>query len=340
MAQPPAARRRVVLDNDAGIDDLVALAILVAHPELIDLVGVVVVDADCFIDPAFEVTGKLLSGVGMPHVPVGKSTLLGLHKFPNDWRKDAINMNDLPCVNTAPILATWEGAKRHAVDIPGEQLLADLVMKAPGDQKTTIVATGPLSNVAWALERYGDAFASRIDEIVIMGGAVDVAGNVFHDIEPTVDQSQEWNIFWDAPAAKIVLAWPGLRCVLFSLDSTNSVPVTSSFVQQFGAQNEFLLSQFVGASWAMCTHLPFTRGASATYFAWDALTAAYLIDPGLVRLDPVAIEVVTGAVPGEGRTPRSATGRVSFIARDTNPAKFYACVLECCRCGPSSKPGF
>ena len=323
----------MIIDHDGGVDDIVAMAILGARPDVTELIGVIVIDADCFVDPAVDVSGKVLSMMGLHHVPVGKSSLLGVHEFPKEWRKDATNMNDLPCINTRDVLAAWEKNNRHKVTVTGEQLLADLVMSSP--TPVSICVTGPLSNVAWAITKYGDKFTSKVAEVVIMGGAVDVKGNVFLD---STDGSAEWNLYWDAPAAAIVYSCHSMRKVSFTLDSTNSVPVTSEFVQRFGLQNEYPLSQFVGSSWSMCTHFAQVYGDAMGYYAWDALTAAYVVDPvSLVELEPLALEVVAERdAKDEGRTKRlenptaEATSN-SLVARNTKAKVFYDMVLACCR---------
>jgi purine nucleosidase len=326
-------KTKVIIDHDGGVDDLVAMAILGSRPETIELIGVVVIDADCFIEPAFEVSGKVLSMMGLQSVPVGKSSLKGVHEFPTEWRKDATNMNDMPSANTPAVLAAWEAANRHKVDKTGEQLLADLVMES--DSPVKICVTGPLTNIAWCINTYGQKWTQKVSEIVIMGGAVDTKGNVFLKM---TDGTAEWNIYWDAPAAAVVYGCHHVRKITFSLDSTNSVPVTSAFVQRFGAQNQFLLSQFVASSWAMCTHFIQIYGVDHGYYAWDALTATYVLEgEALVDLEAVPLDVVLGTErPDEGRTIRLANApkeafETSFVARNTKAEVFYNLVLECCR---------
>ena len=59
------SKRPVILDHDGGVDDLLALSLLCSDPS-VDLLGVIVIDADCFIDPAYDVTLKLLALVNRP----------------------------------------------------------------------------------------------------------------------------------------------------------------------------------------------------------------------------------------------------------------------------------
>ena len=326
------SRRRVLLDHDGAIDEMNALALLAARSDVLDFVGCVVTDADCFIEEGFQVSGKLLSML-KSNAPVGRSSLQGKHPFPDAWRRDCINMNDFPSLNTKETLAHWEANRRHAVDVSGEQLMADLVMQSP--QPVTLCVTGPLSNVAWCIAKYGDAFTKNVESVVIMGGAVDVKGNVFPgmmDHTAKADGTAEWNMYWDAPSADVVFRCANLKKILFSLDSTNSVPVTSSFVQRFGAQNDFLLSQFIGSAWAMCTHQARLLGAALGYYAWDTLTAMYLIDENVASLSERKLVVVKGNVPNEGQVKEDLKkGAVVYVAKDANASLFYDLMLNSCR---------
>ena len=373
IAQP---KKKVILDHDGGIDDLVALAILAAFHEQFDLIGVICIDADCFIDPAVEVSGKLLAAMqhygrikaggdaatnpfeSLGAVPIGRSTLTAVHEFPREWRADAIKMNDLPCVNTPAVLAQWEANKRHEVyctanegageekkHVAGEELLAELVMKkgSPTD-KVTICVTGPLSNIGYCIAKYGKAFTDNIEDIVVMGGAVDVEGNVFESTTEKRGHSfAEWNIYWDAPAAKVALECPHVRNVLFALDATNHVPVNSAFVKRFGEQKEgSFLSEFIGSSWAMCAFFEIVYGQEHAYYAWDALTAAWCARPSIAEgLEKVPIRVVVASDPEvgikqEGRTQRltaeeaAAAGNASNVLLPTkvHSAEFYDMMLE------------
>lgn len=324
----------VILDHDGGHDDLVALALLLGNPELVKVIGCVVTDADCFVEHAFNVSGKVMA---MMHAeeetelfPVAKTSFKGVNPFPSEWRWSAKNMEDLPCVNVPEHLAVWEDVRAQNDALVGEEVMAQLVMASP--EKVTICVTGPLSCVALCIEKYGEAFCKNVEECIIMGGAVDVRGNVF--IDGRTDGTGEWNIFWDPPAAKTVLGCPHMKTILFSLDSTNSVPVSSPVVQRFGAQNRFLLSQFVGSAWASCTHHELVRPGDG-YYAWDVLTAAYAIEHGMAELEAVPLEVIVDAnAPNEGQTRRAAAGVPAgntFVARNTNADLFYNMVFDSVR---------
>ncbi|KPI87733.1 hypothetical protein ABL78_3206 [Leptomonas seymouri] len=324
----------VILDHDGGHDDLVALALLLGNPEAVKVIGCVVTDADCYVEHGFNVSGKLMALMsaqeGTPLFPIGKTSFKGVNPFPSEWRWSAKNMEDLPCVNIPKHVAIWDAVRGANNALVGEELMAKLVMESP--EKVTICVTGPLSCVAWCVEKYGEAFCKNVEECIVMGGAVDVKGNVF--LNNRTDGSAEWNIFWDPPAAKTVLTCPHLKVVLFSLDSTNSVPVSSPMVQQFGAQNEYLLSQFVGAAWATCTHVELMHPGDG-YYAWDVLTAAYAIDKSLAEVEPVELEVVVEANhPSEGRTTRLPAGSAAgntVMVKNTKADFFFRMVMSSTR---------
>ncbi|KAK7200215.1 inosine-adenosine-guanosine-nucleosidehydrolase [Novymonas esmeraldas] len=328
----------VILDHDGGHDDLVALALLLGNPEAVKVIGCIVTDADCFVDHAFQVSGKMMAMMHATEAtelfPVAKSSFKGVNPFPSEWRWSAKNMEDLPCVNVPAHVAVWDAVRADNDALVGEEVMAQLVLSSP--EKVTICVTGPLSCVAWCIDKYGEAFCRNVEECIIMGGAVDVKGNVF--IDNRTDGSAEWNIFWDPAAAKTVLTCPHLKSVLFSLDSTNSVPVTSEVVQRFGAQNGFLLSQFVGSAWASCTHYALMRPLDG-YYAWDVLTAAYAIERRLADVTAVPLEVVVDAgAPNEGQTRRAASGTSlgnTYVASNTNAELFYRMVMESVRRCPA-----
>ncbi|KEG13742.1 putative inosine-adenosine-guanosine-nucleoside hydrolase [Trypanosoma grayi] len=322
--------KAVILDHDGGHDDMVALSLLLTNPEKVRLIGCICTDADCLVEDAFNVTGKLMclihNHTNVPLFPIGKSSFKGVNPFPSLWRCHSKNMDDMPSLNIPAQTALWDKVKPENENFVGEELLADLVMNSK--EKVTICVTGPLSNVAWCIEKYGERFTDNVEECVIMGGAVDVGGNVF---ESNTDGTAEWNIYWDPPAAKKVLGCPHMRNILFSLDSTNHVPINSSVVQRFGAQNEFLLSQFVGAAWAMCTHYEIIRPGDG-YFAWDVLTAAYTLDSSLAEVEPIALEVEADKTESEGRTYRSSqAGHCTYVANKVKQDVFYEMVLSSMR---------
>lgn len=352
--EPPAIP--VILDHDGGVDDLIALLVLASASvkplsgmaRKVELLGTTVLDADCFAKPTGELCRRLLCMFGrvskaMSRLPVGVSPLAGTaFPFPAEWRKDCIAMLDFPCLHTEAVDEAMR-ERPEELDGTGHELLAKLVMESP--RPVTIVVTGPLTNVAYCLGKYGGAFAKNVREISIMGGAVHVAGNVINaDLPKTahaVDKTAEWNIYWDAPAAKAVLESPLVaHKLLYSLDATNHVPVTPAFVHRFGkvvdkqTQMPTQLSVFCGNSWAMTTFLGFMFGDDRGYFAWDVLSAMGILVPTIAKYEQVRIVVdADSKSQSEGRTrpvsdQEEDIGQIVNVALTIDAEAFYNLVLE------------
>ena len=290
---------KVFHDHDGGVDDYISLLLLlsqtktmrekrqhtdsttastapIADDVLIDLIGVSVTPADCYGEPAADATLRLLDVTENSHVPVALGTLLGETEFPADWRLDAFKVAMFPVLHQPRHKQT---AKLQP--ITGQQLMLD-TLRANDD--VTLVMTGPLTNLAWCLAQ-DPSITKNIKEVVIMGGALDVAGNVQKEFikatETHEPMTAEWNLFWDSKAAKVVLEdFPELRIRLFSLDVTDSVPITDEFLLSFGKHfHSCLLTQIGGTIYSLIAGHTFRTGLP--YYAWDALTVAYLLKPSL-----------------------------------------------------------
>ncbi|CBN77221.1 inosine-adenosine-guanosine-nucleoside hydrolase [Ectocarpus siliculosus] len=289
--------RPVYLDHDGGNDDYVALVYLLKHENRFDLLGVSVTPANSWWKVGAAATRKILrtlskkhasssssSGAAEGRIPVAESTLDGVNTFPDAWRHDACKLNLLPQLNGFETEEEALRLEKGEDGISGQLLLAQTLLAS--ESPVTVVATGPLTNLAWVLDNFPEA-SRKIDKVLIMGGAIDVPGNVFADDVEGFDGSAEWNIFWDPPAAKRV--WDSdLELVLTPLDATNEVPITK----------ETLLRALAGA------HLLETE--TRPFFAWDLLTVAQLVHPELFTTSQVECDVVVGGA-SQGRTVRTAT---------------------------------
>jgi purine nucleosidase len=329
-------RIRVVLDHDGQDDELVAQVVLGAarqyHREndnrafplpIVDLVGVICIDGDCYIDPAMDLVLRLATlcrlarcNAGGEVVQVGRSSLKrgGPADYPAPFRAECIHMQHFTCMNS-DVVNEAIASRQYAIlrtDVTGEELLAELVMKSP--EPVTVCVTGPMSNVAYCLTKYGEAFASKVERLVIMGGAFGCKGNVASDQVPGThvpyDGSQEWNVFWDPKAADTVVSTPLLRPdqkIFFDLEMCRQVPVLPEFVRRFGqvttrpgGLHPTQLACFIGNANSMCT----LRPPYTPFSAWDSLTASFILDPRVVSmLEPKRIKVVTdNSLPNVGQT--------------------------------------
>jgi len=195
--QEPRQRTPILLDTDIGsyVDDAFALGLALASPD-VELVGVTTV-GESAEDRAWIVC-RFLTHLNRQDVPVafGRGEQ---PKGPLDWQ---IQYRRHPAV-------VWDRTakplKQSAVELMYEKLKA-----RPGE--ITIVAVGPLTNVAQLLKEHPDA-KSLVKRIVFLGGSLDVG----YDGKPPA--VAEWNVKQDIPAAFRVFE-SGVPLSVVPLDAT------------------------------------------------------------------------------------------------------------------------
>jgi len=300
-------KRLVILDHDGGIDDYLSVLLLLTFAD-VDLLGVTVTPADCYIQPAVSTTRKLLDFMNAIHVPVSAGTLRGQNAFPRIWRRESFFGDALPILNE-------KGPPKTPLHPrPGHEHLAEMLRQAR--RPVHVVVTGPLSQLAWALD-HDPALEGKIERLYWMGGALRTAGNVHED--PGVhDGSAEWNVYWDPHAAARV--WrSAIPIMLFPLDVTDLVPVTPEFRQRLARQRRYPLSDLAGQLWAGVAHNPH-------YCFWDVLTTAAFGNPALVTTRPERCRVIVDG-PSAGRIELCDHGRLVDAAHEVNISAFHDFLL-------------
>jgi purine nucleosidase len=300
-----ADKELVLFDHDGGVDDYLATMLLLTFTHA-DLLGIVVTPADCYINSAVGATRKILDLMGRSDVTVAQSTVRGVHPFPRDYRRDSVSIDHFPNLNER------DTAEAPLAAETGQQFMINALRQA--SRRVTLLVTGPLSNVAAALEAAPEVEA-KIGRLLWMGGALNVKGNV-RDSEH--DGSAEWNVYWDAPAAHRVWA-SRVPIVLCPLDITNTVPLTSEFIRRLGKQRRYPVSDLAGHCYALVSHQP--------YYFWDVLTTAYMGIPEIFTVREVETEVVPTGV-SQGRTRASPGGRPTTVMETVDVARFYDYMIE------------
>ena len=298
----------VLMDHDGGVDDYLSTALLLTMTHL-KVLGIVVTPADCYIQPAIGATRKLLDLMGRSDIPVAESTVRGLNPFPRIFRRDAFTIDHLPILNENDTVRAPLAAET------GQAFMVRTLHEAP--EQVTILSTGPLSTIAAALD-IDPSIEYKIKELIWMGGALNVPGNVDKIIEGGQDGSAEWNVYWDPPAAARV--WQtDIPITICPLDITNNVPVTSHFVRTIARNRRFPLSDFAGQCYALVTH--------QDYFFWDVLTTAYLGRPDLFEVRKWETAIIPDG-PSMGRTVVQAGGKKIKALDTVKKEEFYEYILQ------------
>jgi len=207
-------KHKVILDTDPGIDDAMAIVYAAAHPQ-IDLLGLTTIFGNVATKEATRNALQLLDYLGHSgDVAEGEARPLAI--APNEPSYDVHGANGFGGIELP-------ASRREAVATSAVDYMIEKTREFPGE--VTICAVGPLTNLARVLER-DPAIVARVRQVVVMGGAVYVPGNV----SPAAEAN-----FWNDPhAADAVLGarWP---LVLAPLDSTMPVVLTHAYFADLAA---------------------------------------------------------------------------------------------------------
>jgi len=296
------------MDHDGAVDDYLAVLLLMTMDHLEPL-GVIVTPADCYIQPAVNITRKILDLVGRSHIPVAESTVRGINPFPQLYRRDSLIIDHFPILNQQDTIQT------PLVPESGQDFMVRVLREAP--EPVTLLITGPLTTVAVALDMAPD-IKEKIAGIVWMGGALNVPGNVAIDLEPAQDGSAEWNAYWDAIAVQYI--WnTTIPIIICPLDVTNTVPVTSEFVRRLGRLRHHALADLAGQCYALV--IP------QDYYFWDVLATAYLAHPEFYKLRSLETAVIPRGA-SQGRITIEPGGRKIQALDWVDTERFYAYILQ------------
>ncbi|HAG85241.1 MAG TPA: nucleoside hydrolase [Cyanobacteria bacterium UBA12227] len=302
------SKKLVLLDHDGGVDDYLATVLLMTM-EHIQPLGIIVTPADCYIQPAVSATRKILDLMGRSDIPVAESTVRGINPFPTLYRRDSFIVDHLPILNQNEQIQTPLLAET------GQEFMVRSLQST--DQPVTLMVTGPLTTVATALDIAPDIEA-KIEQIVWMGGALNVAGNVEKSLEPGQDGSAEWNAYWD-PLAVYRVWRTQIPIVLCPLDITNTVPVTSEFVYKLGKQRHYPISDFAGQCYALV--IP------QDYYFWDVLATTYLAHPEFFERRDWETNIITTG-KSQGKIKVETGGRQIQAMDKVNKDVYYAYLLQ------------
>ncbi len=284
----------ILLDTDIGsdIDDAFALALILKSPEF-DLLGVTTVSGDA--EARARLAAKLLEDAGRQDVPVVAGA-------PGQF------IPSFQC-------RLADGFKSPSL-LPGtaEDFLNSVINRRPGE--VTVIAIGPLTNVAALLKKHPDA-AKKIKQIVLMGGSID------RGYAPNSPPEPEYNIRMDPAGAQVVFA-SGVPLLIAPLDVT-------AMLQLDAAARHRIFTRLT----------PITDDLTLLYHLWnsetptlfDPMAVALVIDPTLCEVKSLAISVDSkGMTRREEGKPANAA-----VALHTDPAKFFQFYLS--RVAPEGNSG-
>jgi purine nucleosidase len=288
----------IILDCDPGIDDALAIAFAHGHPG-IDLVGITTVAGNVSLARTTANALAVCEYIGSAGTPVTPGCAGPLLRPALDAREvhgeSGLGGAVLPAATAGP-------APGHAIDY-----ITETVRAAPG--QITLVATGPLTNIALAVKRE-PRLADWVREFVIMGGSAG-RGNV--------TPAAEYNIWADPEAAAAVFR-AGWTVVVLGLDvtlQTGAAPGVLQRMRDLGPLGTELLlpaleqyrSVREPARGGLGPPPQAARPAGSSPLAstagppvHDVCAVAWVAEPGLFGLVPARVQVETAGQLTAGMT--------------------------------------
>ncbi|MET1231485.1 MAG: nucleoside hydrolase, partial [Candidatus Limnocylindrales bacterium] len=298
-----ATRVPIILDVDTGIDDSLALLYACASPEA-EILAVTCVAGNVDLDNVQRNTRAVLELAGRADIEVAlgadRPLIRPLRITPETHGPRGLGYAELPPPSRAPSV-------RAAAD-----LLIDVARRRP--QEVTLVAVGPLTNVARAL-RSEPALPNVLRRLVIMGGAYRVPGNT----APTT----EWNAQWDPEATKVVVDAFGAdevqaarkavglpaRPLALGLDVTETAKLTPEHLAAIAAGcGDDISAPRLPVMRYLADALRFYMEFHSRYdgfygaFIHDPMALAAALDPSLIRAEALTVDVELAGTLTAGET--------------------------------------
>ena len=306
---------KIILDCDPGIDDALAIAFAHGHPG-IDLVGVTTVAGNVGLAKTTANALAVCEFIGVAGTPVTAGCAGPLLRPALDARQvhgdSGLGGATLPPPTASP-------AAGHAVDY-----IIDIAGAAPGE--ITMVATGPLTNIALAVRRE-PRLADWVREFVIMGGSAG-RGNV--------TPAAEYNIWADPEAAAAVFR-AGWTVTMLGLDVTLRTGASAAVLQRMGelgplgtellrpALEQYRSVSEPGSRGGLGGSSPLGAGPpvhDVCAVAWVAQPELFGVDPARVQVE-LAGQLTAGMTVTDFDVPGEVNGGNARVAMRIDVEKFW-----------------
>lgn len=264
--------RKLLIDTDPGVDDAMAIFMALASPEF-DVVGLTTIFGNASTPITTQNARILLETTGRAEIPVavGESKPIAsdyLGPVPQVHGKNGLG--DAALVSpTTPVC-----------DVSAVEFIFETAVRHPGE--LTILALGPLTNLAVALERY-PTLPDLVDRVVVMGGNALVPGNATPVAEANINNDPE--------AADLVFGarWP---VTMVGLDVTHQINLTGDEISRITSRDT-PTARLLGQ--ALPLYRSFFEGIKDIdgIYVHDPTTVAYLLEPESFTVEQWSIRVET-----------------------------------------------
>jgi inosine-uridine nucleoside N-ribohydrolase len=273
-------KRKIIIDTDPGVDDGMAIQIAMNSEEF-EIIGLTTVFGNVSVERATINALRLvhISGRSIPVVKGAANPLKG--KF----------NGGVPFVHGDDGQGnTWqEESPLSSLEISAFEFLEQQI--SLNKNEITIIAIGPLTNLALALE-LNPSIAGLVREIIIMGGNAFCSGNA--------TPAAEANVLSDPDAADLVLGagWP---ITMVGLDVTHKVLMHNSLLSRI-AEGDNPLNKYVASTFPFYRDFFMHTNKIEGIFVHDSSAIIYCLHPEYFNTIACAVRVETSGSISRGKT--------------------------------------
>ena len=290
------AQLKVIIDTDPGVDDAIAILMALAWPGL-EVLGLTTVGGNVPLARTTRNALALLEYAGRTDVPVARGSA----------RPTSRSFGYAYAVHsTSGLTRRLPRPKTRPIDVKAVDLLAARLRDLSG--QITLIALGPLTNLAWLSRRHPGAL-EQTARLVVMGGAVNTPGNV--------TPYAEFNFYSDPQAADMVLS-SGVPVTLVDLAVCRRVGIDRQAAERLATKSRLgkLAAQML-ANW-------FQRDPHRQRFEfYDPLALAVALDRHLVSTYQASIRVESVDPDRWGESLVTGLGGAVAVAHQVDSERFF-----------------
>ena len=215
----PEIKKILLVDTDGGPDDILAISLLlssglpnnnVVTNEYSNVTGYTTVFGDENLDNATYLVLSVIT-TGIPELELYSNI-----KDSKVFKGAQIYLPEGNYFSFMSYPVNYSSLSPPSFGAEVENATSFLQTISKTSNNITLITLGPLTNIAQTILQSNE-FAKNIKRMIIMGGAIDVPGNV-----PETNYTAEYNICGDPYAANVTFS-SGIPIVLIPLDTTSQV---------------------------------------------------------------------------------------------------------------------
>jgi len=287
----------IILDCDPGIDDAIAI-ILALKSKNCKIKAITTVAGNTYSEVGTGNVIKLFYLLGIDWFAIERPPIAEGSKLPLSGRMNFAGSKQVHGLdgfgNTEDLFDEYKIPKKIQTEYDAMDLIDSTVSES--EEPITLVTLGPLTNIARVIEK-DPSIIRKLKKVIIMGGAIEVPGNV--------SPGAEFNIYTDPEAARTIFL-SGLPILLVPLDVTKRYTLTKNDISEI-IDVDSPVTNFINK--ALSYYMRITRIREGfeedACFLHDALAMGIAIDERLrktIKTKRYFVDVETKGLLSSGQT--------------------------------------